>query len=750
MEEIKSFFKKYVLDIKISRETILVWSSLIMLYIISLMIRLYPLLVNEAYIRAYDPFIQYYAAKKIIEVGVINFITGYDTNFWYPWGAHLGQSLYLVIPIAGVLMYKFLLLIGLKVDLMTAVAVMPAVFGSLTIFPIYGIAKEVRNERAALFAAFFAAMSPGLLQRTITGFYDNESVGILLVLIALYAFTKSIKSEKSVHYALLSGFALGLLTMGWGAYKYVYGLLALFVVLVAIIGKADNETIFSYVVTVTLGIAIGILAPRNANLLKSTDTFIAVMVSIFAIIFQLVLSFAARGGEARKEFVVKVGIVTAVFIGFISALLISLQTVSPIAGKFVRVLNPLLREVSPAFSSVSENQPASWGTIILSVYLPIVFTPIGIYYFIDDRRKESILALLMVLTSLYFSSSISRFVVVAAPIIAAVAGIGLDYLLDPFARILRGEWFVHHIKPIRRALGEQRLPKGEAVVVYSLVILLTLASVNHAVWAAKGLTSYDTASYEREAFNYLKMYADPNDIVLSWWDYGYRLSVLANVTTLADNATSNSTQMGVVGAMLMLPPEKAVRIMKQYSVKYVVIYSVDILKAIWMIRISEKYAPELGVKESDYYSAKDGGYKEKFFESVLWKLLAYQDDRVQFWVRSFAVKDLREKADELKVTELKYFRLVLNTKRDSNQQNLKIYEVVYRARSYISLMDEGYNNEQSMLNGQKNGVKVRLLKFNTLEITEKKFYSFISQAETVPLTLHYSISPTYPQVYSRL
>jgi dolichyl-diphosphooligosaccharide--protein glycosyltransferase len=474
------------------------------------------------------------------------------------------------------------------------------------------------------------------------------------------------------------------------------------------------------------------------------------MVSIFAIIFQLVLSFAARGGEARKEFVVKVGIVTAVFIGFISALLISLQTVSPLAGKFVRVLNPLLREVSPAFSSVSENQPASWGTIILSVYLPIVFTPIGIYYFIDDRRKESILALLMVLTSLYFSSSISRFVVVAAPIVATVAGIGLDYLLDPFARILRGEWFVHHIKPIRRALGEQKLPKGEAVVVYSLVILLTLASVNHAVWAARGLTSYDTASYEREAFNYLKMYAKPNDVVLSWWDYGYRLSVLANVTTLADNATSNSTQMGVVGAMLMLPPEKAVKIMKMYNVKYIVIYSVDILKAIWMIRISEKYAPELGVKESDYYSAKDGGYKEKFFESVLWKLLAYQDDRVQFWVRSFAVKDLRDKADQFQVTELKYFKLILNTKRDSNQQNLKIYEVVYRANSHVPLPSEGYNNEQSTLNDQKNILDVKLSKIDLSKMIREAVYSPNFQAETIPLTLHCLIYPTSPQVYPQL
>ncbi|MGQ4891075.1 MAG: STT3 domain-containing protein [Candidatus Njordarchaeia archaeon] len=735
MERVKSFFEKYFLDIKISRDVILIWTSLILLYLIALIIRLYPLLVNEAYIRAYDPFIQYYAAIQIEKHGLLNFITGYYNEFWYPWGVYLGQTLYLVIPVAGVLLHKFFLLIGVKIDLLTAVALVPAIFGSFTIFPIYGIAKEVKSERAGLFAAFFAAMSPGLLQRTVIGFYDNESIGILLTLLVLYMFIKSIKSDKHVHYSVLAGFALGLLTLNWGAYRYVYDLLALYIVIVVIIGKADSETISSYIITIALALAIGSIAPRNFGLITSTDMFIAVVVSVFAIVFQIIYSVTESMGQASKEFLMKVGIVSAIFFGFVAAIFISFQSVSPMAAKFVRVINPLLREVSPAFSSVSENQPASWGTMFLGIYLPIMFIPIGIYYFIEDRKKESIFTLLLVLTAIYFSASISRFIVVGAPVAAAVAAIGVDYLLDPFARILRGEWFVHHIKPIRKTLGEQRLPKGEAVVVYALILLLALATVNHAIWAAKGLTSYDTASYEKEAFNYLEAYASTNDVVLSWWDYGYRLSVLAHVRTLADNATSNSTQMGVVGAMLMLPPKQAIRLMKRYNVKYVVVYSVDILKAIWMIRISEKYAPELGVKESDYYSAKDGGYKQKFFQSVLWTLLAYQDNRVEFWVRNFAVKDLRDKADQLKVSDLHYFKLVLNTQRDSHQQNLKIYQVIYREPGLF------YPNDSSINKNPVNNVEQQGAQF-MVNNKIRKFFNPLT--ETSPLIFH-QISPKFPR-----
>ena len=739
MEQIKSFFEKYFLDIKISKDTILIWISLIMIYLIALIVRLYPLLVNKAYIRAYDPFIQYYSAMQIEKYGLLNFIIRHNTEFWYPWGVYLGQSLYLIIPVAGVLVHQFLLLMGIKVDLLTAVSVTPAIFGSFTIFPIYGIAKEVKNERSGLFAAFFAALSPGLLQRTVTGFFDNECVGILLTLLALYLFIKSIKSDKNVPYSVLAGFALGLLTLNWGAYRYIYDLLALYVVIAVITGKVDSETISSYIVTIALALAIGSIAPRNFGIFTSTDMFIAVIVSIFAIVFQIIYSVEESLGQARKEFLMKVGIISAIFFGFLAAILVSFQSVSPIAGKFVRVMNPLLRGISPAFSSVSENQPASWGTIFLGIYLPIMFVPIGIYYFIEDRKKESIFLLLLVLTAIYFSASISRFIAVGAPTAAIVAGIGADYLLDPFARILRGEWFVHHIKPIRKTLGEQRLPKGEAVVVYALILLLALATVNHAVWAARGLTSYDTASYEMEAFSYLRAYLKPNDIVLSWWDYGYRLSVLGHVRTLADGATSNSTQMGVIGAMFMLPPEQSIKLMKRYNVKFVVVYSVDILKAIWMIRISQKYTPELGVKESDYYSAKDGGYKLKFFQSVLWKLLAYQDDREEFWVRNFAVKDLRSKASQLKVTNLEYFKLVLNTQKDRSQQNLKIYQVIYREPGLF------YPNSISsnQTTGYKYNIKAEMSHVDGFEINNKIRKFFNSLMETSPSIFHRT-SPKLP------
>lgn len=678
MKSVKSFFTRYILEFKLSREFVLKWLALMSIYLIALLERLYPLLVNEAYIRAYDPYIQYYAAKMIEEMGLLNFLANYDPTFWYPWGKYVGAGLYLIIPLAAVIFHRFLLAIGINMDLFTAAAIMPGVLSSFVVFPIYGIGKELRNEKAGLLAAIFAALSPGLLQRNVVGFFDNESLGILFVFLTTYFFMKSLKGEKSIHWSLLAGLSLGLLTITWGLYKYLYVLLALYILLLAIIGKADRTSFSSYFITIVVAISVGALAPRNSKILTTSDTALALFVSLLALILMILYSTYEKLGREGREKLIKISLVSVAVLGILFVLLYTFRAVIPLADKFVSVVNPVLREVNPTFSSVSENQPAAWGSIFLGVYLPILFVPVGLYYFVESRDNLSIFYLLFTLTSIYFSASIARYVVVGAPVLAITAAIGIDYLLDPFSRILRGEWFETRIVTVKRALGEQRLPRGEAVIGYSLILLLLLATVNHSVWAAGGFKSYDVASYEKEAFEFLKRYATPKDIVLSWWDYGYRLSVLANVRTLADNATSNSTQMGVVGAMLMLPEEKAIDIMKRYRVKYVVVYSVDIFKAVWMIKISEKHAPEFGVREADYYSKDEGGYKEKFFKSVLWTLLAYNDQRAKSWVQQVAVDELKDKADQLLPNPPKYFRLVLDTKWDNNNQNLKIYEVIYK------------------------------------------------------------------------
>ena len=49
------------------------------------------------------------------------------------------------------------------------------------------------------------------------------------------------------------------------------------------------------------------------------------------------------------------------------------------------------------------------------------------------------------------------------------------------------------------------------------------------------------------AIDWLKANVPSNNVVVSWWDYGFWLTYLGNVTTLNDNTTENTTQIENVG-----------------------------------------------------------------------------------------------------------------------------------------------------------------------------------------------------------
>ena len=53
----------------------------------------------------------------------------------------------------------------------------------------------------------------------------------------------------------------------------------------------------------------------------------------------------------------------------------------------------------------------------------------------------------------------------------------------------------------------------------------------------------------------------PKDsVVASWWDYGYWITSLGNRTSLADNATINSTRIESIAKMFISPEQEGWKI----------------------------------------------------------------------------------------------------------------------------------------------------------------------------------------------
>lgn len=62
-----------------------------------------------------------------------------------------------------------------------------------------------------------------------------------------------------------------------------------------------------------------------------------------------------------------------------------------------------------------------------------------------------------------------------------------------------------------------------------------------------------------------------NAKVMSWWDYGYQITAMANRTILVDNNTWNNTHISRVGQAMASSEEKAYEIMRELDVNYVLV-----------------------------------------------------------------------------------------------------------------------------------------------------------------------------------
>lgn len=117
----------------------------------------------------------------------------------------------------------------------------------------------------------------------------------------------------------------------------------------------------------------------------------------------------------------------------------------------------------------------------------------------------------------------------------------------------------------------------------------------------------------REAYRWLSQNTDHDARILSWWDYGYQITGMANRTVLVDNNTWNNTHIATVGRTLASTEEEGYRLARHMGATHILVVfgglanfsGDDISKFLWMIRIAAGVFPQ--VKEQNYY--QNGRYK---------------------------------------------------------------------------------------------------------------------------------------------
>jgi len=143
----------------------------------------------------------------------------------------------------------------------------------------------------------------------------------------------------------------------------------------------------------------------------------------------------------------------------------------------------------------------------------------------------------------------------------------------------------------------------------------------------------------REAYYWLRQNTPPGSKVMSWWDYGYQITAMANRTILVDNNTWNNTHIATVGKAMASTEAVAYSIMRKLDVDYVLIIfggltgysSDDINKFLWMVRIGGGVYPE--IVEKDYFTSNndfriDRAGAPTLLNSLMYKLCFYKFGQV--------------------------------------------------------------------------------------------------------------------------
>lgn len=312
--------------------------------------------------------------------------------------------------------------------------------------------------------------------------------------------------------------------------------------------------------------------------------------------------------------------------------------------------------------------------------------PAGLYFCFARLNDANIFIILYGVTSIYFAGVMVRLMLVLAPVMCVLSGIAVSHLLAKYIPSVRdtsascsadnssgsgsstsasatsafastaSSPSSSHNRSINSGSGKSHrkhdhnkqpaISREVALAFVGVVTFLLITYTFHCTWVTSEAYSspsivLSARSHDggriifddfREAYYWLQMNTPEDARIMSWWDYGYQITAMANRTILVDNNTWNNTHISRVGQAMASTEEKAYEIMRELDVDYVLVIfggltgysSDDINKFLWMVRIGGSTDRGAHIRETDYYAPSGDFRVDKEGSSTLLNCLMYK------------------------------------------------------------------------------------------------------------------------------
>lgn len=590
---------------------LLVIAVLALAFTSALIMRFYPVKYGF-YLNEFDPYFDYRATQFIIDNGLDAYWQWHDTMSWYPEGRAIPETSQSGLHITTAILYS---VFGGGSDLLDFTIVFPAVIGSLTVIVVFALVRVLGNTSAGLFSALLFAFSPAIIQRGNLGWFKSEPLGLFFGILAAYLFISAIK-HKEIKYAIpkavAGGLILGLANASWGGIQYFSIPIALFFIVLPFFRRDLTIPMYVAIAFTVFTLLSAVAFPRpGISFVLGLPGLALVGGTIFLVIANFLKKFSGPQKQTRNTVFLLIAFVAAA-IGLVAAG----AYMSP-TFRYINAIFPFLSSQNPLVESVAEHFTPTVADYFTDFSVLLMFAGLGAWLAFRRRDDMSIFALILGITGVYVSATFARLLVFASMGIIVLAGLGL-YEVTRSIMAYREATATPSAAPRptaatreeRRKIefaGRGRSTSAQAVKIGYVTVTIMLLSIPmfypfNSNWLssadvpaaiANGGTGFRVQTDDwTGAMEWIEQNTEEDAVIASWWDYGYWITTLGNRTTLADNATLNSTRIATLAKMLISDEQSGLKIAQDLQADYILVYSVGQVRFFGQTNATEGGAPE--------------------------------------------------------------------------------------------------------------------------------------------------------------
>ena len=503
-----------------------------------------------------DPWYYY----RLIDSCVKNFPEKlwFDAFTYYPYGTYVHFGPFLV--------YLGAILVKIFRNAIVILSVIPVFGAIITVFSVYLIAKETFGTGEAILAALLISIMPGqFLGRSILGFNDHHIWEVVWMTITLGMYLYSINRDKLGNY-VLPGVAYGMYILTWapgslfGVFILAYIILLLFLRWwIEFDEKVIKGTILMFLIAALVYLPFSDKVPEIGIMFHSRfHLYMIIAMSGFLILLYMVEVFLKRGFYEKLTKNVKsayyftislVCILSAVLLNFIYPQVLTsvysvLGIVTPKGGALT------VAEIQPFFTLGGQFTLApAYGNFGVVFFFVILAYPYLIFKIFKERDHAKLLLFLWSIVMFIFLAEQNRF----AYYFAAVAAVLGSCFLVLILRKLEFDKFI--LKLVRGEIKKTDVKYFRVFLSVFLIFVVVYPTYGLALSQSKYVGGINSQWYEaltwmrnntpnKEFFDnyYYEIYEYPKQskqqsrydyppgtyAVMSWWDYGHWIEVIAH------------------------------------------------------------------------------------------------------------------------------------------------------------------------------------------------------------------------------